>query len=368
MALNTKLNLVDAKFYQQVDGTLSLSGHTRIASSGDLKYNVHPNFTGATQIVDKQYVDYKVVSGVTGGTIYAAPLLSPAAVCVGGIPIGYVPLGKTSNQILQDMLFPELFGALNPINGATLSLTPSVSLSPAAGTYEVGCSMPTVTITGTFNRGTINPQYCSACSQRSGPVTTHYFSGPQTSGSKACTTLSPTTATTSSYVVTAGANTAWSVCVATSVGTQPRSNKNNTFSSPLPANTSSAGTAAYTGIYPYYYGKSVGVPTPNTALIATGTKVVADSAGQINLTFGADTDKYLWFATPCESTTKLGWRESVSNGGNIGSGSDLFGAATSVNVDSPQSCWATKCYKIYVSNYSTAPTANAYCITNTAQQ
>jgi hypothetical protein len=242
MAFNTKIQIDDQHVVQSPNTTLTLSGDTR--------YAVHPNFTGDTQIIDKKYVDDNIVSGVTGGTVYSAPLLSPAAVAVGGISVGYVPLGKTSNEILQDMMFPELFGALNPINGATQSAAPSVSLTPSnASPYEVGCSISTVTINASFSRGTINPQYCSACSQRSGPVTTHYFCGPQTSGSKACTTLTPTTGATS-YVITAGVNTAWGVCVATSIGTQPKSNKNNNFSSPLPANTSPAGTAAYVGAYP----------------------------------------------------------------------------------------------------------------------
>jgi hypothetical protein len=243
MAFNTKIRIDDQHVEQVVNSTLTLSGDTR--------YATHPNFTGDTQIIDKKYVDDNIISA-TGSTVY--DLLSPSACAVGGITVGYVLTGKTSNEIIQDMLFPELFGALNPVNGATQSAAPSVSLSPSnASLYEVGCSIPTVTINASFSRGTINPQYCSACSQRSGPVTTHYFSGPQiTTGSISCTTLTPTTATTSAYVVTSGVNSTWGVCVATSIGTQPKSNKNNNFSSPLPANTSPAGTAGYIGAYPIF--------------------------------------------------------------------------------------------------------------------
>jgi hypothetical protein len=57
MAFNTKIDLYDSKVIQCANQTLTLSGKTVIATSGDLRYQIHPTFTGATQVVDKCYVD-----------------------------------------------------------------------------------------------------------------------------------------------------------------------------------------------------------------------------------------------------------------------------------------------------------------------
>ena len=69
MAFNTKLKLIDAKFEQISGGTLTLSGDTIIADSGNLNYATNPTFTNPTQIVTKQYVDEQV-TGATSGTTY----------------------------------------------------------------------------------------------------------------------------------------------------------------------------------------------------------------------------------------------------------------------------------------------------------
>jgi len=353
---NTKLNLYDGKVYQADGQTLTLSGDTIIASSGTLKYASGVTFTENLQLVDKKYVDDQVLTA-TGSTVYSPPLLSPAAVSVGGINVGYVLTGKTSNEIIQDMLFPEICGTLtNPL---------TVTTSNASATYEVGCSI-SFNVCSAFSRGSINPQGCSASPNRSGAANLYCFSGSQVAGTYICTT-SPVVKAVSGYVVTAGAQS-WGSCTRYDAGVQPKSNKNNNFSTPLVSGSTAASNISVTGIYPYFYGTSTGVPTPGSALLATGSEVVAASSGQINITYGAQTDKYLWFATPAASTTKLGWYEGATNKGNIGGGSDLFNAPSTVSVDSPLSCWTGQSYKIYVSNYATNPTANVYCMTNTAQQ
>jgi hypothetical protein len=65
MAFNTKLDLYDGKAIQCFNQTLTLSGKTVIATSGDLRYQTHPTFTGNTQIVDKCYVD-SASGGISG--------------------------------------------------------------------------------------------------------------------------------------------------------------------------------------------------------------------------------------------------------------------------------------------------------------
>jgi len=250
MAYNTKINLTDDKVFQSDGQLLTLSGNTVVASVGDLRYQTHPNFTGDTQIVDKTYVDDNVVSGVTGGTVYMPPLLSPAAINVGGISAGYVITGKTSNEIIQDLLFPELYGTLT---------APSVSttLVAASGVYEVGCPL-SFNVCSTFDRGSINPQYCSASPFRSGAANSFCFTGAQVIGNYACTALS-TSKPVTSYNVLLGANT-WGTCVSYDAGVQPKSNKNNNFDSPLGAGTTSASNATIIGAYPVY-GTTVGIGT-----------------------------------------------------------------------------------------------------------
>ena len=356
---NTKLNLSDNKVYQGDGQTLTLSGDTVIALSGTLKYVSGVTFNDDYQLVDKKYVDDQIL-GATGSTVYSSPLLSPAAVAVGGINIGYVLTGKTSNEIIQDLLFPEIFGTL------TNACVSSLVLAPSTTPLEIGYVIPSMSVTANFSRGSINPQGCSASPNRSGLPNTYCFSGAQISGARACTAVSAVTGVTSHSVV-AGSNT-WGVCVASDAGVQPKSNKNNNFSSPLGACTSPAVTSTITGILPYFYGISDTTPTPGSPLIATGSKVVATSTGQININFGTNTGKYLWFATPNASTTKLGWYEGATNKGNIGSGSDLFNAPATPTVDSPNSCWTGEVYKVYSSNYATNTSGTLYCMTNTTQQ
>ena len=107
-----------------------------------------------------------------------------------------------------------------------------------------------------------------------------------------------------------------------------------------------------TSIYPFFYGVSVSAPTPNQALINSGTKVVSSSNGTISVTFGASL-QYLWFAIPQTSTDKTKWFVDALNNGNIGTGSDLFNNDTITPINSPTALWSGINYRIYISNYAT---------------
>jgi hypothetical protein len=353
MAFNTKLKLDNQHAEQQVGTTLTLSGDTR--------YAVHPNFTGNTQIVDKNYVDDKVITA-TGSTIYN--LASPASVTVGGISAGTTLTGKTSNEILKEILVPLLQPSVTPQSN-------SISFS-IGSTVEVGCTA-TFNVISTFSQGSVTPVYCGGASTRSGIPNHHCFNGACVTGCYACTALVDTQTTTAPYVFTAGANS-WCSCVFYDAGSIIKdsvgnaSTTPNAIPNPLGAGSTSQAMGTITGIYPYFYGSSTGVPTPGSALLIGASKVLADSNGQINITYGVQTSKYFWFATPVASTTKQGWFEGPTNKGNIGTGTDLFNAPTTVSVDSPSSCWTSQSYKFYITNYSTSTSGNAYCMTNTPQQ
>jgi hypothetical protein len=353
MGLNTKIKIDDNHVEQLASTTLTLN------SGATTQYSAHPTFTEDTQVVDKKYVDDNIVSGVTASTVYQ--LGSPATVTVGGVTIGDTLTGLTSNQILEDILYPDIIGELT---GPSM-----VSVVLSVGTpQEVGTPIAP-DVTATFDRGSIDPKYCSASADRSGAPLVYCFTGPQIQGTPACST-DVSVQSVSNYTVTAGTNT-WGSCTCHSIGVQPKDNKDVNYDSPLAAAlVTPAVSATITGIYPFFYGVSVGVPTPGSDLLTGGTTCVVDSDGTIAIGYGLQTDKYLWFAIPTDSTTKQGWIETNNNNGNIGEPSDLFGAQTIVSVDSPDSCWSGQDFKFYVSNYVTSivTTLNDYCMTNTPQQ
>lgn len=241
MSIKTKLNLIKQKFQQTVGGELELSGTTKVRNDagGSFEYQTHPNFTLDTQIIDKKYVDDNLSSGITANTTYS--LGTPAAVDVGGINTGTELTGKTSNEILEEILVPELCGTLT---------APSTSTSlGVSGIYEIGCEL-SFNVTSNFDRGSIDPQYCSASPFRSGPANSYCFTGPQIDGNYSCVTSSASQSV-SNYTVACGSNT-WGSCTFYDAGVQPRSSKDNPFGSPLSAGNTAGTTDSITGAYPLF--------------------------------------------------------------------------------------------------------------------
>jgi len=353
MAFNTKIRIDDQHVEQVVNSTLTLSGDTR--------YATHPNFTGDTQIIDKKYVDDNIISA-TGSTVY--DLESPAALEVGGIDVGYVLTGKTANEILQDLLVPELYQTTVGTPTTSLSVTPT-------GVREVGCVITTLTVDPTYIAGAITPLYATdGGTTRGGAAISYCYTGP----SMGAGFVAAGSCSVSNYAVTAGAQS-WNACTCFDAGATIRGSKGTLNPSvtpnPLPAGCTAAGTAGtITGCYPHFYGSSASDPTLNSALLATGSKVVADSSGQININFGTACGVYLWFATPQTSTTKQGWYEGATNKGNIGIlPTDVWNAPVqNVSVNSPESCWSSVNYKMYKMNVTTSVNGTVYCMTNDRKQ
>jgi len=157
MGFNTKMNLVNAKFYQQDGGTLTLSGDTCIADVGRLAYltdqsavfNATPRsipdaswITGKTSAALSNYytktqinsytgqtntrittIENKYITGATNGIG-----LSGKNVCLGGALVANTIIGTGSN------LFGVNAGNIN-LTGATLSASGVIKLisTPAAG-------------------------------------------------------------------------------------------------------------------------------------------------------------------------------------------------------------------------------------------
>jgi len=329
MAFNTKINLNNDKVYQSDGQALTLSGNTVIATVGDLRYQTHPTFTGSTQIVDKQYVD-----AATGSTIYN--LGSPAAVTVGGISPNYVLTGKSTNCILQDMLYPELCGTL------TAPYMLSLVLAPSTSPLEQGTVISSLSVTANFNQGSISPQYCSASPYRSGAANCYCFTGAQINGLYACT-ANAATKTVTAYTVLPGANT-WGARTCYDAGQPAKSNKNNQFAAGLIAGIASLCENTITGILPYFWGSNAS-STITSPIITGGTKVVASVPASTSIIFNATT-QYLWFAVPAGTTAKTKWWVCAANAGDVGGTGQLWAASCSVGVTSPY--WSGCAYDVYV--------------------
>jgi len=350
--------------YASISGQTSITGGTNIGFSGgtdifagnDNKTMQFRRIVGSGDTVVSQSGDTVVIFTDAGEQTYN--LQSPSVIPLGGIPSGTTLTGKTAFELFEQLLVPELCGSITD---------PSILLGlTCSGNKEVG-TVISQTVTGTFSRGSINPQYCSLSPYRSGEVNAYCFVGEDMPiGWQVCTT-SPASQTDVSYTVVSGIQT-WGVCAQFDAGLPALGSKGTEYCAALTSGSTSLVTGTITGIYPYFYGVSTTVPTPNSALLATGSKTVATSTSTLNITYGVQTAKYLWFATPAASTTKQGWYEGATNKGNIGTPSDLFNAPSIVDVDSPESCWNTISYKIYISNYPTDTSANLYCMTNTPQQ
>lgn len=359
MGFNTKLNLNNQKMYQGSGDTLTLSGETiiHIGDDGILKYSSHPNFTGATPynnpsvIVDKKYIDDKITI-LSADTIYN--LSTPTTVTLGGIASGTQLTGKTSNEILEELLVPALEPAVTAPS-STFVMGGDVS---HGGIYEIGVDV-NIAFTSTFNRGLINPYYDEngvnqGTRPRSGLPNTYRYSGTGLSDDADVNLTN--NQNVNAYTVLAGSNQ-WGGYVSYDAGSDPvRNSKGVQLQPALIAGNTSNINRSFTGILPYFYGTSATQPTANQALIDSGSKTVANSDGTITINYGTVNNQYLWFAIPNASTTKQGWYVTDLNKGNIGTSGDLFNAHSLVEIDSPDAYWIDENYKIYITNYATSLT------------
>ena len=338
----TKINLSDSKSQQLSGQTVSLSGCTH--TYGQLTIN-----SGATlSILPNHGIGKVLTSDGNGNAIWQTSsastynLTSPSVCATGGMCIGTVLTGKTAFEILKEILAPELCGALiNP--SEAISLSPSISL------YEIGCSISTLCVTGTFNRGSINPQYCSASPYRSGLANCYVFTGCQVVGSYVCTT-SPVTKCATAYVICASQT--WTVSTCYDCGVQPKGNAGSNFSSPLPAGQTSFASTTLSGIYPYYWGKlsNGSRPAVTNTLVTGGTKVIAVSTGTLCINFNSSSSEYTWLAIPATTPSKTCWYVNALDNGKVNtSPSDKYPDECQLCITSGQGCWSNICYKVYMS-------------------
>jgi hypothetical protein len=291
--------------------------------------------------------------GLSGESVYT---LSPvASVTVGGVVAGTILTGKTTNQLIEEILTPTLYPILiNPYD--TLGISPS-------GTFEIGCSISTLTITNCFNMGLITPQYSASSPFRSGIPSNHCFSGYSIQGLYSCSdNIVPKSI--SNYVVSGGSQY-WGACTRYTVGEQPKDSKGNNYCSPLPSGFTTGNTISITGILPWYWGLSTSNSINGSCVAACGCGVGGGkcvenvTSSPIEITFNSSPSDYIWFALPECASNKTCWDVNGSNNGSIGGVGNLFSGSSSVSVSSAEGCWSNCNYDVYVSCFPTGTVSGA---------
>lgn len=208
-------------------------------------------------------------SGVSASDIsYTNP--SPSVITVGGISSGTTFNELTFPQMMDLMLYPELFPTLtNPSN--TFSLT-------QAGLQEIGAVI-NLNFGATFSRGSISPAYGTS-GLRSGLPTQYNYTGTGLTSNPSSSLTDSQSVT--GYTVLSGAQS-WTGSVTYLGGEQPLSSKGNPYSAPLAPGTTGSTTRTITGVYPTYATTtSIATMTAQT-LAAHGsqkdTSMAAESGG-----------------------------------------------------------------------------------------
>lgn len=272
---------------------------------------------------------------------------TPTPTTIGGISSGTTFNGKTMTEMWDSLLYPELFPSFtNPSNTFTFN---------SAGIFENGATIPLISFSATFNRGTISPAYGTS-GFRAGVPETYMYTG--TGLSNTTTSILTDSKSISNYVVVNGSNS-WTGAVKYLAGEQPLSSKGNPTNIPYPAGTTSpALSVSLTGLYPVFYLKSSSPITSAMMQTAinngTASKLVVSSTGTITLPYNLSS-QYMAFAYPATSTTKTTYFVTALDTGAIGG---LFPTLTTLSVSSSLGYWSNINYKIHTSNLLNNSAAN----------
>jgi len=226
-------------------------------------------------------------------------LASPSAIPLGGMCVNTVLTGKTAFQLFEELLVPELCGTITP---------PSIGIGlSASGLYEIGCTV-SQTVTGTFSRGCINPQYCSLSDKRSGCANAYDFTGcGMPVGFQTCTSASASQ-TNPSYTVSAGTQS-WGVCTRYDAGCAALGSKGNQYCAALVSGCTSAASNSIVGVYPLFATTSNITTLTSQALqnMSTANNIQINLCGEVN----PDKQKFeipcAWLSAPRPLTGVRTW-------------------------------------------------------------
>ena len=184
-----------------------------------------------------------------------------AAITVGGIEAGteYAE-GTPLETIIKDLICPTLYPTL---------VAPSASLSGTGDKLLEAGATQSVTLTATFNRGSITPSYGTSGYRSGAAIGYTLNSGTSQAGNTWTETVS-------------SSNKTFQASVAYAAGEQPKDSKGGNYESPLAAGSVSTGTVSY---------DFVDAMWANTAAIGTVAKLslVAKSTKQRDMVFPAAT-------------------------------------------------------------------------------
>lgn len=163
------------------------------------------------------------------------------AIGVGYIPAGTNLNGKTVMDVIDQMLYKELFPSFT---------APSSTFTTGTSTLQKVGSTINISFLTSFSRGSISPAY-GTDGYRSGIPTKYEYTGTGLNTiTDASANLLSNSQTVSSYTILLGANT-WTSKVYYSEGTRPLSSRGLEYNElALPAGSVSTRTITITGVYP----------------------------------------------------------------------------------------------------------------------
>lgn len=220
---------------------------------------------------DYIYLSASTSTGITSNQTYN--LASPSTCGVGGIPEGTVLTGLSAFELFQKLLVPEKYGTLTPPSFST-------SISPSTTLYEIGCNICSLSVNGLFNRGCINPQYCSDSDKRVGSAIQYIYVGDQIAGTYPSTSNTISQSLTN-YTVLQGTQQ-WSVTVSYESGVQPKGSEGTPYNSACPAGSLSH-TSSIVGVYPLYG------TTSSISTLTKQTLVNMSTANNVQLSLVSET-------------------------------------------------------------------------------
>lgn len=122
----------------------------------------------------------------------------------------------------------------------------------------------------------------------------------------------------------------------------------------LSGNSFSTSTYTVTGLYPYFWGTSLTLPTVSSiaAAIAGGmsNKVLSSASGTLSIPYNIS-DQYIWVAYYTNYTTKTKWYVTALDNGSIDD--SFISTVASNDVNSPDGYWSNITFKMHWSVYPT---------------
>lgn len=197
--------------------------------------------------VSNGIIEFSLDSSIISASLYLS-LLDPSvtmATSVGGIPAGTTVRdlnGSSMSSLWDALLFPT-------INPTYVAPSGTFIMSPNTTLYEVNSSIGSLTFTSTFDTGLIllSGVYQNS---RSGLPNTYNYTGLGLDSSVISTSL-VNSQIINGYMINEGIQS-WTSSVSYDIGPQPLDSKGNSYESPLPAGSLSAGSRSIEGVYPIF--------------------------------------------------------------------------------------------------------------------